>query len=134
MARLPGRNGRLYLDLTGAGSATPVAFISQWTLNLQTNKIDVTAMGDAGQVQLSGLPQQDGSFNGFYDDATVQMYTAASDGLSRKFYLYPNTLTNLQYFFGTAIFDMTITGSVAGAFEISGNFANTATTGILKQG
>ena len=134
MSRLPGRNGRLYLDLTGSGSAEPVAAIAEWSINFQVQKIDVTAMGDAGQVQLAGLPQHDGTYRGFYDDATSQTFLAAADGLSRKFYLYPNTLTNTQYWFGTAIWDAQITGAVGGAFDISGSFANTATTGFKKNG
>ena len=134
MSRLPGRNGRLYLELVSGGSAEPVAAIAQWSINFQVAKIDVTAMGDAGQVQLAGLPQHDGSYNGFYDDATSQTFIAASDGLSRKFYLYPNTLTNTQYWFGTAIWDAQITGAVGGAFEISGSFANTSVNGFKKQG
>ena len=134
MARLPGRNGRLYLALTSAGTAEPVAFISSWSFSASVDKLDVTAFGDAGKVTLAGLPEQTGQFAGFYDDATTQAYTAAVDGLARKFYFYPNTLTNTQYWFGSAIFDMQIDQAVGDSIKISGNFANAAATGILKQG
>ena len=73
-----------------------------------------------------------GTYAGFYDNATVQMYTAATDGIARSFYLYPTTAATTQYWFGTAIFDMDIDGSVDGAVAISGSFA--AATGATKIG
>lgn len=134
MARLPGRNGRLYAAIASGGTAEPVAFISSWSFDASVDKLDVTAFGDAGKVTLAGLPQQTGSYAGFYDDSTAQLYTAAADGLARKFYFYPNTLTNTQYWFGNAVFDIKIDQAVGDSIKISGTFENAATTGILKQG
>ena len=122
------------MALASGGTATPVAFLNTYSISFSVDKLDVTAFGDAGKVTLAGLPEQTGQWGGFYDDATVQMFTAASDGLARNFYIYPNTLTNLQYFFGSAIFDMQVEGAVGDAIKVSGNFANAAATGILKQG
>ncbi len=132
MARIAGRNGRLYINLTSGGTAEPVAFLNNWSLNFATNKIDVTAFGDVSMVYVSSLPDMQGSYAGFYDDATVQTYTAATDGVARKFYLYPSTSLNTQYWFGTGIFDMTIDASVDGAVAISGDFA--AASPSFKQG
>lgn len=128
MARIAGRNGRLYMNLTSGGTAEPVTFLNTWSLQFQTEKIDVTSFGDTSMTYVSGLPDMQGTFAGFYDDATVQMYTAAVDGVARKFYLYPSTNTNGQYWFGTAIFDMSIDASVDGPVAISGNFAAASTT------
>jgi hypothetical protein len=54
------------------------------------------------------------------------------DGLARKFYLYPNTLTNTQYFWGTILPDFAVNGAVGGAVEVKASW-NAAST-IAKQG
>ena len=79
-------------------------------------------MGDSNKVYVAGLPDASGSYSGFYDDATAQMYTAGTDGVARKFYLYPSTGSTTQYFFGTALFDFSLDSSVDGANTISGDF------------
>lgn len=132
MARIAGRSGRLYMGLTSAGVAEPVTFLNQWSLNFATGNIDVTAFGDVTKVYVSGLPDCTGSYAGFYDNATTQMYTAATDGVARKFYLYPDNSSTAQYWFGTGIFDMNIDGSVDGAVAISGDFA--AASAVAKVG
>jgi hypothetical protein len=128
MARIAGRSGRLYMNLTSGGTAEPVAFLNNWSLNFATEKINVTGFGDAAMVYVSGLPDMQGSYAGFYDDATVQMYTAAVDGVARRFYLYPDNTSTGKYWFGTAIFDMNVDASVDGAVAISGSFAAASVT------
>lgn len=123
MARLHGRAGRLYVGLTGsAATAEPVAYLNTWELTAATDDVEVTAFGDANKVYVAGLPDVGGSFSGFYDDVTVQTYTAATDGIARKFYLYPNTGNNGQYWYGTAIIDFTASGGVDAAVTVSGNW------------
>lgn len=130
--RIAGRQGRLYSTITSAGLPTPIAFLTNWSLSATTNKINVTAFGDTSQVYVGGLPDASGSFSGFYDDASNQLYTAAVDGVARGLYLYPSTLLNTQYFWGTAIFDFNVDIAVDGAAAISGSWA--AATPIQKVG
>lgn len=130
--RIAGRQGRLYSTVTSAGLATPIAFLTNWSLAATTNKINVTAFGDTSMVYVGGLPDATGSFTGFYDDASNQLYTAAVDGVARPLYLYPSTTLNTQYFWGTAIFDFNVDIAVDGAAAISGSWA--AATPIQKQG
>lgn len=132
MGRLAGRNGRVYMGLTSSGTAEPVAFQASWSINFTTNKIDVTAMGDNNKVYVAGLPDAQGQFAGFYDDATVQTYTAATDGVARRFYLYPTTASTSTYFFGTILPDMTIDATVDGAIAVSASWA--AASVIAKVG
>jgi hypothetical protein len=116
------------MNLTSGGTAEPVTFLNNWSLNFATEKIDVTAFGDTSMIYVSGLPDAQGTYAGFYDDATVQMYAAATDGVARKFYLYPSTTNNAQYWFGTGIFDTNIDATVDGAVAISGSFAAASVT------
>lgn len=124
MARIHGRRGRLYVGLASdSATAEPVTFLNTWSIKFETEKSEVTAFGDDNKVYISGLPDAQGDFGGFYDDATVQLYTAASDGAARKFYLYPNNSSTGKYWFGTAIFDFNVDGDVAGPVKISGSWA-----------
>jgi hypothetical protein len=102
MARIAGRNGVIYANLTSSGSAEPIAYLNTYTLNFAVDTIDVTAFGDTNKVKVAGLPDASGSYAGFYDTATVQLYTAASDGMARKMYLYPDRTNASQYWSGTA--------------------------------
>lgn len=119
------------MNLDSGGSAEPVAFLTSWTIRAATDKTDVTAFGDTNKIYVSGLPDASGDFSGFYDDATVQTYTAATDGIARKFYLYPNISTS-QYFWGTVLADFEANGSVSGAVELKASW-NAAST-ITKVG
>ena len=132
MARIHGRNGRVYMSLTSGGTAEPLAFLTNWTIKAATDKADVTAFGDANKVYVAGLPDASGDISGFYDDSTVQTYTAATDGIARKFYLYPSTSTATQYWWGTVLPDFEADGSVSGAVTLKGSWA--AGSAIVKQG
>lgn len=122
MARIHGRRGRVYMDLTGAGSAEPVAFLNSWSINFEVDKEEVTAFGDLNKIYVAGLPDASGEFSGFYDDATTQTFTAAADGLARKFYLYPDNTSTVKYFWGTILPDFKANAAVAGAAEISSSW------------
>lgn len=132
MARLHGREGRLYVALASGGTAEPVAFQTNWSLSFAVENVDVTAFGDTNKVYVAGLPDASGSYSGFYDDATSQLYTAATDGVARKFYLYTNKNLATQYFFGTAFFDFSVETAVDGAVAVSGDFQ--AASSIIKAG
>jgi hypothetical protein len=128
VSRIHGRNGMVYLAQSGPGGggasgaavASPLAFVSDWTINFTVAKVDVTALGDTNLVWVAGLPDASGDFTGFFDTATAQTYTAAVDGLSRNFYLYPSLLgvqgaSPGQYFFGAILPDFSAAGGVASA-------------------
>ena len=123
MARLAGRNGRVYLGLaSSAAVATPLPFFAKWSMAFTTAKAEVTAFGDNNKVYVAGLPDASGQFSGFYDDATVQTYTAATDGQARNFYLYPNTNNTGQYWFGTILPDFSVDGDVASSVNVSASW------------
>jgi hypothetical protein len=132
MSRIHGRNGRIYMAIASGGVASPLPFFATWSINFATEKSEVTAMGDSNKVYVAGLPDASGEFAGFYDDATAQTYTAATDGVARAFYLYPSTLNTGQYFWGTVLPDFNVNGGVGGAVEVSASW-NAAST-IAKVG
>ena len=134
MSRIAGRNAVIYFGATTAAQASPLTFAAQYSLNFSTNKIDVTAFQDRGKVVVAGLAAQSGDMRGWYDDAAAQTYTAAVDGLARKLYIYPNTNTATQYFFGTVFADFSSDSTVDGAATFSSSFEAASSDGIQKVG
>ena len=132
MSRISGKNGLLYANITSGGTAEPIAFVNSFSMNFATDKQDVTAFGDTTKVYVSGYADATGDFAGFYDDATAQLYTAAVDGVARKFYFYPDRTTTAKYFWGTAIFDFSVSEGLGGGVAVSGSWA--AATAIAKVG
>lgn len=139
MSRIHGRNGVAYVSVNPAAgapgdplaTASPMAFLSDWSVNFVVAKVDVTAMGDQNLIWVAGLPDASGDFTGFYDTATAQTYVAATDGQPRNFYLYPSTLGSQgaspgQYFFGQILPDFSITGGVTVAVSLKSTW-NAAT-------
>lgn len=131
MARHHGRNGSVYLGVTNGAAASPCAFQASWTLSKTVAKQDVTAFGDANLTYVAGLPDASGDFAGFWDDLTMQTYSAATDGLSRTLYLYPDiTNSPTVYFFGQILPDWSIDAAVGGGV----NFKSTwNAAGPIKQ-
>jgi hypothetical protein len=132
VARIHGRSGRLYVGIASGGTAEPVAFLNKWSIEFDTDDADVTAFGDTNKVYVAGLPDASGSFGGWYDTATAQLYTASQDGVARKAYLYPDNSNTGQYWYGTALFSFSVSSGVGEAVSISGDFK--AASAIAKIG
>lgn len=131
MARMAGRFGRVYLGVTTGAAASPLLNVASWSLSAATDKIDVTAMGDTGKVNVAGLPDYTGDVGGFMDDTTATTYQAAVDGLDRAFYLYPSLNVPTNYFFGRIFVDASFNSTVGGAVEMTGSWAASTAIGHL---
>ena len=123
MARIHGRNGRLYMNITAAGTPEPIAYITKFQEDSASDRGDVTALGDTNKAYVAGLPDAKGTYSGWYDDASAQTYTASVDGIARKFYFYPSISTATDYWAGTAFFDFSITTGVEEAVAINGTWS-----------
>lgn len=122
MARYHGKSGVVYLSTTGAGAATTTTSLSGWTLDLSTDKVEVTAFGDANKTYVQGLKDIKGTLTGFLDDAGLSIFTAADSTDGVKLYLYPSSAAPTVYWYGPAWLDASIGVPVAGANTLSGNF------------
>lgn len=132
MARISGQKGALYVAITSGGTAERIAFLTQWSANFSTDFTDVTSFDDTNKTYVAGKPDAQLSFQGWYDNATAQTYTAATDGVARKFYLYPDRDASGQYWFGTGLFDFNATGQQDGAVAITGS--GRAASAVTKVG
>lgn len=123
MARVHGKRGKIYMAIASGGTAEAIPFQSKWSISAETDDVDVTSFDDGNKTYESGLPDASGDFSGFYDTATAQSYTAAVDGLARKFYLYPTTpSTSGPYWFGTVLADFTAEGAIDDAVKVSASW------------
>ena len=117
--RLHGRNGIIYVGIASGAAASPIAYLSDWTINFTVDQPEVTAMGDTNKIYIAGLPDAAGDFSGFFDDQSRQLYTAARDGVSRPMYLYPSIVADpLIYWFGNILPDFSVTGGIHAAIAI----------------
>ena len=122
MARYHGQRGVVYASTTGAGAATSTVSLSAWTLDLATDKVEVTAFGDANKTYVQGLKDVKGTITGFLDDAGLSIFTGADSSDGIKLYLYPASSAPTVYWYGPAWLDMSINTSVSSAATLSGNF------------
>lgn len=136
MARVAGRQGHLYVQTSGA-DAVPLVYINKWSLNANTDKYEVTSFGDTTKTYVTGLPDAQGSFSGFFDDTATSgsqyLFAVAQAGIAKKVYLYPTTPSSTgPYFYGTAFIDFSVDTDLNGATTISGNLS--AATSWAKVG
>jgi hypothetical protein len=129
MARIRAAGADLYTDQSsgGSGSASPMRYVSNWTLDGSTDFVDVTAFGDANKVQVAGLSSAQGSIKGFYDDTSTTgsgaLYAMATSGVARKTYFYAKApSTSGPYWHGTANWSISYEFDIAGAAAISGSW------------
>lgn len=131
MAVYPARNAVVYLSTTGSGTATNVIKLNKWTINRTTDKIEVTAFGDANKTYVQGLPDLQGSFSGSWDDTEAKPFTGAASSDGVKMYLYPSSNITTKYWYGPAWLDVSMDVSVSGAVTLTGNFAANGSWGSI---
>jgi hypothetical protein len=119
---ISGRRGALYCD-TSAGAnaaASPLVNLNSWSISQATDRTEVTSFLDTTRTYIAGLRDASGDLGGFWD-TDGDLYNA-TDGNPRKFYLY-ESVDLAKYWYGTATFDITTSGTVGGAVEVSGSWA-----------
>jgi hypothetical protein len=118
-----GRHGVVYLSTTGTGNASSVAKLTNWTLDMKTDKVDVTSFGDANKTYVQGLKDLSGTFAGFWQDSENTIFAAADSADGCKIYLYPSTDAPQYYWYGPAWLDASVETGVGDAVKVKGNFA-----------
>jgi hypothetical protein len=117
--RIHGRSGVAYLSRLSGDPASPVAFLSDWTVEYARTVSDVTSIVDVQHVYAASVTGVTGSFTGFFDTATVQSYQAAVDGLPRNLFLYPAAAKTDQFFSGQVLPDYALGAGVTSAAALT---------------
>ena len=111
------------MSTTGAGAATTMVKMNSWSLNMATDRVEVTAVGDSNKTYVQGLKDITGDLAGYFDDTSDQLYDASGSADGVRLYLYPSEDALTKYFYGPAWVDFNIDTGVSGAVSISGSFA-----------
>lgn len=122
MSRYAGRKGRVMMSTSQAGVAATVLNVTSFSINFETEKIEVTAFGDLNKVFVQGLPDVDGEFAFVWDDADPTLYNASRSADGVKVYLYPSEDALTRYFYGPAWTDFALETDVNGAVTGSVSF------------
>jgi hypothetical protein len=117
-----GRNGLVYMSTTGSGSPVLVGGMRAFTLDLTTDKIDVTEFGATNKTTVLGFPAARGTIEGFWasDDSTLRTAASSPDGTNIA--LYPTSAIMTKYFGGPAWVDMSLREAVDAAVTMTGNW------------
>ena len=123
MARIAGRNGRLYLAIASNGTPTNIASVKSFEISAQTATYDATCYGDANLVKVAGLSDASGKIDGVFDTSVSPTWAAAQDGQSRGFYFYHDTVNDAShYWYGSILLDFSGKFPVDGVAEFSANW------------
>lgn len=123
MATYHGRRGVVYISTTGTTTATNVIKLTQWTLNMPTEKAETTGFGDANKTYVQGLKDITGALAGWWDNTEEKLFQAADSTDGIKMYLYPSSDASGKYWYGPAWLDASIDTNMGGAISVSANFA-----------
>lgn len=126
MAKYAGRKGRVMMAASSGGAAVTVG-MAEWSLDMTSDRFEVTSFGDANKTYVQGLKDLSGSFSGFWDNADTTLFDAADAAGAVNMYVYPSTDAITLYWYGTAFVDASISVPVGGAVAINGSFAAAST-------
>jgi hypothetical protein len=140
-----GKEGLIALKMTAGDPYVAVGNISDWTLNMAKDKVEVSSLGDANKRYVMGLKDISGSFSAFWDRLTDVIFDAAETDAGCFLAIYPSA-TSAQAWEGPAHLDASIKGGVTSAVTIDATFvangawtrssmvAATGATGITSPG
>ena len=77
MSRYAGKTGLVYLSTSGTGAATSIAQLTNWTLDMTTDKLDTTCFGDTNKTYVQSWKDIKGTFKGLWNDASDDIFTAS---------------------------------------------------------
>jgi len=131
MARYHGKTGVVYMSTTGTGTAVPTTAFKSFTLNMPTDKVEVSAFGDTNKQYVQGLADVSGDLSGWWDDTFDSLYDAAASTDGIKLYLYPSSSATTKYWYGPAWVDFSISTANDAGVEITGSFVANGAWGQL---
>jgi hypothetical protein len=123
-----GKEGIVALKMNAGDAYVAVGNISDWTLSMAKDKVEVTSLGDANKRYVMGLKDISGRFTAFWDRLTDVLFDAADVDTGCFLAIYPSA-TSSQAWEGPAHLDASIKGGVTAAVTIDATFvANGAWT------
>lgn len=122
MARIHGSKGQILMDPTGGATPVVVASMNSWTLEMNRDRVDVTAFGDTFKQWVQGLPNIAGTLTGWYENTELDIFDVAQGDTAALLKLVPSSLAATHFWTGPAYLDASINVSATGAVSISSTY------------
>lgn len=122
MAVYHAKNAVVYIGSVGGGAASELLGCSEWSLDMATDTVEVTAFGDTNKTYVQGLPDVKGSFTAFWRDDEDKLFQAAQATSPVTCYLYFSRNAPTLYAYGTAWFSVSMSAGVSGAVIANASF------------
>jgi hypothetical protein len=113
------------MDPTGGASPVTLGDLDTWTLDMATDRTEVTAFGDTNKRRVAGLPDYSGDIGGFWNavaSSSPAYFAAVLAGTPVTLRLIPNTNDATVYFQGLANIDGSVNVSATGAITTKGKW------------
>lgn len=110
----------VYLQGSGA-AATKLGEAREWTIDIDRELAEDTAMGDTWRTQLKGVQSWSGSVAGNFDTAETSPFDAALATTVKSFYLYPSAAAYTSYYYGSVWPTLSVRGGLGAivSFDLS---------------
>ena len=112
----------VYIAEDGAAEASELLGASEWTLDMSTDTVEVTAFGDTNKTYVQGLPDISGAISGFVKEDEDKWFKAQRSTQPVRVYLYWSRLMPGKYAYGTAWISISLSNTVTTANEIAANY------------
>ena len=112
----------VYIAPDGSTEASELLGASEWTLDMTTDTVEVTAFGDQNKQYVQGLPDISGTLSGFVKEDEDKWFKAQKSTQPVKVYLYWSRQMPSKYAYGTAWISISMSNTVTTANEIAANF------------
>jgi len=133
-ARLHGKTGQIQMDPAGGTALVTVGDMNAWTLDMSTDRADVTGFGDTNKRRVSGLPDFTGTIGGFWNAVATSSpayFAAVLAGNPVTLRLVPNSADPTVYFQGLANIDGSVNVGSGGAVTVGGKW-DAASNWVIK--
>jgi hypothetical protein len=123
--RIHGKNGQVLMDETGGSPYTPTALgdMDAFTLDMTTDRAEVTAFGDTNKQRVMGLPDFSGTLGFLWNSQSSPRFFGVVLGGEPAFLrLVPNRLESAFNFQGLANIDGSINVNAKGEVRGTGKW------------
>lgn len=117
-----GKEGVIAIQLTPAVVYTAIGLVSEWALDMSTDKVETTALADVNKTYVVGLKNLTGTFTAFWDRTDDSLFEAAESLVGCDLAIWPSR-TSPVCWSGPAWVDASIKGGVTSAVTIDGTFS-----------
>src|SRR5436190_7213720 len=118
---LAGRNGVVKYDAAGI-TPVPIISLNEFKIAWKTPKNKVTCFGDQNEVYVPGLPDVQGTLNGYWNSDDTTLFDAATAPVPGLLELTPNDTEPTFLFKGLAYLDADLDVKVDGAPTVTGTW------------